>query len=163
MVGRSRGVSLRSFSRVVGFEGGEERTKLTFSTRLVFFLSRHRSSSGSKPFDSSSRRVSSKPWSLSFSSRRRILNLPFSSSSYRATSALDSGAEHQVNQAISTILQSRSITIILVAHRLSSIARAERVFVLEKGRVTEEGLYSDLVRPFLPSFPLLIPFPSFPR
>ncbi|KAL7408902.1 hypothetical protein BDY24DRAFT_405034 [Mrakia frigida] len=61
-----------------------------------------------------------------------------------ATSALDSGAEHQVNQAISTILQSRSITVILVAHRLSSIARAERVFVLEKGRVTEEGLYSDL-------------------
>lgn len=77
----------------------------------------------------------------------------------RATSALDSGAEHQVNQAISTILQSRSITVILVAHRLSSIARAERVFVLEKGRVTEEGLYSDLVRPSRLSPPLFFPHP----
>ncbi|CDZ98848.1 atp-binding cassette transporter [Phaffia rhodozyma] len=61
-----------------------------------------------------------------------------------ATSALDSAAEHQVNQAISSILAKSSITVILVAHRLSSISQAERVIVLENGRVTEEGLYADL-------------------
>ena len=63
-----------------------------------------------------------------------------------ATSALDSGAESQVNQAISTILAQKNITVILVAHRLSSIAQAETVIVLENGRVTEQGLYADLVR-----------------
>ena len=62
-----------------------------------------------------------------------------------ATSALDSGAEHQVNQAISTILSTRSITVVVIAHRLATVARAERVIVLEKGRVTEEGTYADLV------------------
>jgi hypothetical protein len=64
----------------------------------------------------------------------------------RATSALDSGAEHQVNQAITQILEQRSITVILVAHRLSSIARARKIIVVEDGKITEEGLYSELVR-----------------
>lgn len=69
-----------------------------------------------------------------------------------ATSALDSGAESQVNQAISSILAQKNITVILVAHRLSSIAQAETVVVLENGRVTEQGLYADLVRDFSGSF-----------
>lgn len=77
--------------------------------------------------------------------------LPFSSPRLdEATSALDSNAESQVNQAISTILAARNITVVLVAHRLSSIAQAETVVVLEAGRVTEQGLYSELVRLPLP-------------
>ncbi len=41
-------------------------------------------------------------------------------------------------------MRAHNITVILVAHRLSSIARANRVVVVEAGKVTEEGLYRDL-------------------
>jgi ATP-binding cassette subfamily B (MDR/TAP) protein 10 len=41
-------------------------------------------------------------------------------------------------------MKAHHITVILVAHRLSSIARAERIVVLEGGKITEEGLYRDL-------------------
>lgn len=61
-----------------------------------------------------------------------------------ATAALDSAAEDAVNTAIDGVMRSHNITVILVAHRLSSIARADRVVVLEAGKVTEEGLYRDL-------------------
>ncbi|GHJ87923.1 hypothetical protein NliqN6_4325 [Naganishia liquefaciens] len=63
-----------------------------------------------------------------------------------ATSALDSTSEHAVNSAIDHIIHSQQITVILVAHRLSSIARAERVVVLEAGKITEEGTYAELSR-----------------
>jgi len=61
-----------------------------------------------------------------------------------ATAALDSAAEDAVNSAIEKVMKAQNITVILVAHRLSSIARAERIVVLEAGKVTEEGLYRDL-------------------
>jgi putative ABC transport system ATP-binding protein len=51
----------------------------------------------------------------------------------------------QVNDAVDKILRSRHTTVIFVAHRLSTIARAERIVVLEGGRITESGTYSDLV------------------
>jgi ATP-binding cassette subfamily B (MDR/TAP) protein 10 len=63
-----------------------------------------------------------------------------------ATSALDSTSEHAVNSAIDHIIHSQQITVILVAHRLSSIARAERVVVVEAGHITEEGTYAELSR-----------------
>ncbi|ORY28160.1 P-loop containing nucleoside triphosphate hydrolase protein [Naematelia encephala] len=63
-----------------------------------------------------------------------------------ATSALDSTSENAVNQAIDAIIRERNITVILAAHRLSSIARAERVIVLEDGRISEEGRYDVLSR-----------------
>lgn len=64
--------------------------------------------------------------------------------SLKATAALDSAAEDAVNTAIDGVMKAHNITVILVAHRLSSIARADRIVVLEAGRVTEEGLYRDL-------------------
>ena len=62
-----------------------------------------------------------------------------------ATSALDSASENAVNAAIDRIIKENSITVILAAHRLSSIARAERVVVIEDGVVSEEGRYDVLV------------------
>ncbi|RXK35871.1 ATP-binding cassette, subfamily B (MDR/TAP), member 10 [Tremella mesenterica] len=63
-----------------------------------------------------------------------------------ATSALDSHSEDAVNAAIGGIIRERNITVIIAAHRLSSVARAERVVVLEDGRVSEEGRYDILSR-----------------
>lgn len=51
----------------------------------------------------------------------------------------------QVNRAIDSIIHEQHITVILAAHRLSSIARAERVVVIEEGKVSEEGRYDVLV------------------
>lgn len=63
-----------------------------------------------------------------------------------ATSALDSGSEDSVNSAIDDIIHQKNITVVLAAHRLSSIARAERVVVLENGVVSEEGTYKELAK-----------------
>nr|ODN81233.1 ATP-binding cassette, subfamily B (MDR/TAP), member 10 [Cryptococcus depauperatus CBS 7841] len=63
-----------------------------------------------------------------------------------ATSALDSTSENAVNAAINDIIHRRNITVILAAHRLSSIAMAERVVVLENGVVSEAGRYDVLSR-----------------
>lgn len=62
-----------------------------------------------------------------------------------ATSALDSTSENAVNAAIDDIIHKRNITVVLAAHRLSSIAMAERVVVLENGVVSEAGRYDVLV------------------
>jgi ATP-binding cassette subfamily B (MDR/TAP) protein 10 len=53
-----------------------------------------------------------------------------------------------VNRAVDTIVRDQNITVILAAHRLSTIAQAERVIVLENGAVSEEGPYSVLVSQF---------------
>ncbi|KAL4249152.1 Type 1 protein exporter [Abortiporus biennis] len=62
-----------------------------------------------------------------------------------ATSSLDATSEHRVNDAIDKILHSRQTTCLIVAHRLSTIARAERIVVLEDGHITESGTYRQLV------------------
>ncbi|EEB88638.1 hypothetical protein MPER_13433, partial [Moniliophthora perniciosa FA553] len=56
-----------------------------------------------------------------------------------ATSSLDAASEHRVNDAVDRILRNRQTTCLFVAHRLSTIARAERIVVLEDGRITESG------------------------
>ncbi|KAF8648489.1 hypothetical protein AX16_006199 [Volvariella volvacea WC 439] len=62
-----------------------------------------------------------------------------------ATSSLDATSERRVNDAIDKILRSKQTTCLFVAHRLSTIARAERIVVLEDGRITESGTYRQLV------------------
>lgn len=49
-----------------------------------------------------------------------------------------------MNDAIDKILESKSVSCLIVAHRLSTIARAEKVAVLEDGRIVEFGLYKEL-------------------
>ncbi|MFA5147143.1 MAG: ABC transporter ATP-binding protein [Candidatus Omnitrophota bacterium] len=61
-----------------------------------------------------------------------------------ATSALDTSSERLIQEAIEAI--SRETTIAVIAHRLSTIVNADYIYVLKKGRVVEEGSYTDLVR-----------------
>ncbi|KAG9009313.1 ATP-binding cassette permease mdl1 [Tulasnella sp. JGI-2019a] len=61
-----------------------------------------------------------------------------------ATSALDAASELQVNDAIDRILRQGNLTCLIVAHRLSTIARADRVVVLDGGRIVEQGLFHEL-------------------
>ena len=61
-----------------------------------------------------------------------------------ATSALDSESEQLVQQALTTLMRGR--TSLVIAHRLSTIEGADRIVVLEAGRVAEHGTHADLLR-----------------
>ncbi|KZP28501.1 P-loop containing nucleoside triphosphate hydrolase protein [Athelia psychrophila] len=76
---------------------------------------------------------------------RALLKKPAILALDEATSSLDATSEHRVNDAIDKILRNRSTTCLFVAHRLSTIARAERIVVLEDGLITESGTYRQLV------------------
>ena len=60
-----------------------------------------------------------------------------------ATSALDTISERKVQAAIGTA--SRDRTVIMVAHRLSTFADADRILVFDDGRIVETGTYADLM------------------
>ncbi len=60
-----------------------------------------------------------------------------------ATSALDARAERAVYEAIWNLMEGR--TVLLIAHRLSSVRAADRIAVLEDGRIVEEGSHEDLL------------------
>ncbi|MCQ0091664.1 ABC transporter ATP-binding protein [Roseovarius sp. M141] len=61
-----------------------------------------------------------------------------------ATSALDQATEARIKSALDRL--TRGKTTIVVAHRLSSIADASRIFVLEAGQLVEDGRHEDLLR-----------------
>jgi ABC-type multidrug transport system fused ATPase/permease subunit len=61
-----------------------------------------------------------------------------------ATSALDIPSERLVQRALHTVLAGR--TAVIIAHRLSTVEIADRVLVLEHGRIVEDGSPADLVR-----------------
>lgn len=60
-----------------------------------------------------------------------------------ATSALDSESEVQIRESLARIMRGR--TTIIITHRLSTIARADNIVVLEAGRVVEQGAQSVLL------------------
>ena len=60
-----------------------------------------------------------------------------------ATSALDATSENMIQQALTEI--SRQRTMILIAHRFSSVRLANRIVVLEKGRIVEQGTHDELI------------------
>lgn len=60
-----------------------------------------------------------------------------------ATSALDSESEARVQQALANIAGKR--TVIVIAHRLATVRRADRIYVVEGGRVVEAGSHDELV------------------
>jgi len=61
-----------------------------------------------------------------------------------ATSALDTESERLVQGAINNLMKNR--TALVVAHRLSTIAAADRIVVMEEGRLTEQGTHGELMK-----------------
>ena len=60
-----------------------------------------------------------------------------------ATSALDAESEHLVQEALDRLMRGR--TTLVIAHRLSTVKTADRVVVIQSGRVAEEGTHDELV------------------
>lgn len=61
-----------------------------------------------------------------------------------ATSALDEESQRNVQDAIDRLLEAKKRTVIIIAHRLSTVQRADNVLVLRKGLVVEHGSYQEL-------------------
>jgi ABC-type multidrug transport system fused ATPase/permease subunit len=74
-----------------------------------------------------------------------------------ATSALDSESEHSVQKAIDDMITvqrgeashgpnaRRPMTVLMIAHRLSTVRRADIIFVIEIGKVVEQGNHDELL------------------
>lgn len=62
-----------------------------------------------------------------------------------ATSALDSLTEEEISQTVRAITDQRQHITVMIAHRLSTIMHADRIYVLEKGKIVEIGSHLDLI------------------
>jgi ATP-binding cassette subfamily B protein len=62
-----------------------------------------------------------------------------------ATSSLDSLTEEEISRTMRDVASSREVITILIAHRLSTVMHANRIYVLERGRIVEVGQHDDLL------------------
>lgn len=60
-----------------------------------------------------------------------------------ATSALDTESEKLVQEALNTLLKGR--TSVVIAHRLSTIHNADKIIVIDQGRIAEQGTHAELM------------------
>ena len=60
-----------------------------------------------------------------------------------ATSALDSESETLVQEALERLMRDR--TVFIIAHRLATVRKAERILVVEQGKIVESGTHSELL------------------
>ena len=60
-----------------------------------------------------------------------------------ATSALDAESERQVQEALEALMQGR--TTIVIAHRLATVKKADRIIVMDKGKIVDQGTHEELV------------------
>jgi subfamily B ATP-binding cassette protein MsbA len=61
-----------------------------------------------------------------------------------ATSALDTESEALVQAALANLMQGR--TVFVIAHRLSTVRRADRIVIIEHGQITEIGSHEELLQ-----------------
>jgi ATP-binding cassette subfamily B protein len=61
-----------------------------------------------------------------------------------ATSSLDSESEKYIQQALATLMRDK--TVLVIAHRLSTVMQMDRIIVLENGKVTEDGSHDELLK-----------------
>jgi len=61
-----------------------------------------------------------------------------------ATSSLDSQVERRIQAALETLVEGR--TVIAIAHRLSTVQRADQILVVQQGRIVERGTHETLLR-----------------
>jgi ATP-binding cassette subfamily B protein len=62
-----------------------------------------------------------------------------------ATSSLDSLTEEGITATIRTVAANRDVITLMIAHRLSTVFHADRIFVLEQGRIVESGRHHELI------------------
>jgi len=60
-----------------------------------------------------------------------------------ATSSLDSASEAQIQEGLANLMKNK--TTLVIAHRLSTITKMDRILVLQKGKIVEDGIHSDLI------------------